>query len=72
MIMHPSRPSVPRGESAFLLTNRFALLPSVYGRVLIGKEIPYPYTNALGGYTYGRYAPQQLPFVGINNIEMNG
>lgn len=58
-------------ESAFLLTNRFALLPSVYGRVLIGKEIPYPYTNALGGYTYGRYAPQQLPFVGINNIEMN-
>lgn len=57
-------------ESAFSLTNRFALIPSIYGRVLVGKEIPYPYANALGGYTFGRYMPQQLPFVGIGNIEM--
>ncbi|MBP6064629.1 patatin-like phospholipase family protein [Bacteroides sp.] len=58
-------------ESAFSLSNRFVLLPSVYGRVLIGNDIPYPYSNALGGYTFGRYVPQQLPFVGINHIELS-
>ncbi|MEG1562425.1 MAG: patatin-like phospholipase family protein [Bacteroides sp.] len=58
-------------ESAFAPARRTTLLPSIYGRVLIGKEIPYPCSNALGGYVFSRYVPQQLPFVGIDNIEMS-
>lgn len=57
-------------ESVFRLTNRFSILPGIYGRVLIGKDIPYAYENALGGESFGRYFPQQLPFTGMYNVEM--
>lgn len=57
-------------NSVFSVSNRFALIPALYGRVLIGKDVPYPFLNALGGDTFGRFLPQQLPFAGINNIEM--
>lgn len=43
-------------------TRRFSIIPSIYGRVLIGKGIPYPLKNAIGGEVYGFYIPQQLPF----------
>ena len=52
------------------LTNRFKLLPSVYGRVLIGHEVPYPYLNYMGGDVAGRYMNQQLPFWGIHHVEL--
>ena len=52
------------------LTNRFSILPSVYGRFLIGKEIPYSKLNAMGGDVPSRFLQQQLPFVGINNVEL--
>lgn len=55
---------------AFQITNRFALLPSIYGRVLIGRDVPYPYFNALGGNYFGRFVAQQMPFAGINNMEL--
>ncbi len=54
----------------YALTNRFAFIPSLYGRVLIGREIPYSYQNVMGGDVYGRYMPQQLPFAGINYLEL--
>lgn len=57
-------------ESVFSITNRFAILPSVYGRILIGQDIPYAFENALGGDVFGRYITQQLPFAGVNNIEL--
>lgn len=57
---------------AFSISNRFALIPAVYGRVLIGKDIPYPYINSLGGNYFGRFISQQLPFAGIDNIEIMG
>lgn len=57
-------------QGVFKVTNRFALIPAVYGRILIGQGIPYPYENALGGEVFGRYLPQQLPFAGIYNIEL--
>lgn len=57
-------------ESAFRLTNRFYMLPSFYGRVLIGEEVAYPYLNVMGGRWAGHYVAQQIPFVGINNIEV--
>ncbi len=52
------------------LSRRFAVLPSVYGRVLIGHQIPYAYQNNMGGMVTGRYFPQQLSFVGIHHLEM--
>lgn len=52
------------------LTRRFKLLPSVYGRVLTGRDIPYPYLNYMGGDVYGRYMQQQLPFAGISHVEI--
>lgn len=54
----------------FPLTNRFSFIPSLYGRVLIGENIPYPYLNAIGGENFGHYLSQQLPFAGISNLEI--
>lgn len=52
------------------LTRRFKLLPSVYGRVLIGQDVAYPYMNYMGGDVAGRYMQQQLPFQGISHTEL--
>lgn len=52
------------------ITRRFSMIPSVYGRVLIGRGIPYPMKNAVGGEVFGLYTPQQLPFAGITNMEL--
>ena len=51
-------------------TRGFSIIPSIYGRVLIGKGIPYPLKNAIGGEVYGFYIPQQLPFAGVTNMEL--
>lgn len=52
------------------LTNRLKLLPSIYGRVLIGHGVPYPYLNYMGGDVAGRYMNQQLSFCGIHHVEL--
>lgn len=57
-------------ESVIPITRRFSIIPSIYGRVLIGDEIPYPLQNAIGGEVYGFYIPQQLPFVGVTDTEL--
>lgn len=57
-------------ESVLSITRRVKLLPSLYGRILIGKEIPYPTMNCAGGTVNGRYMAQQLPFIGIQNVEI--
>lgn len=56
--------------SVIPLTSHFSVLPSLYGRVLIGGNLAYPYLNAVGGEVDGRYVPQQLPFAGINRMEI--
>lgn len=56
--------------SVIPVTHRFSIIPSIYGRILIGKDFPYPIQNAIGGEVYGLYIPQQLPFAGITNIEL--
>ncbi len=48
------------------LTSRFSILPDIYGRFLIGKDIPFAKLNCMGGDVAGRYLGQQLPFVSIN------
>lgn len=52
------------------VTRRFSIIPFIYGRVLIGKDIAYPLQNAIGGEVYGLYIPQQLPFAGVTNMEL--
>ena len=56
--------------SVLPITRRFSVIPSIYGRILIGRNFPYPLQNAIGGEVPGFYIPQQLPFAGVNNIEL--
>ena len=57
-------------NSVLPLTSHFSILPSINGRILIGKDIAYPFLNAIGGDIAGKYVPQQLPFAGINHMEL--
>lgn len=57
-------------EPTVRLTRRVYLMPAIYGRVLIGKDVPAPYLNCMGGEISGRYISQQLPFYGIHNLEL--
>ncbi len=52
---------VPAGE-------RFAFIPSVNCRFLMGNEIPLAYFNAVGGSLPGRFVDQQIPFMGVTNL----
>lgn len=52
------------------LTNRFKMIPSIAGRVLIGPDVAFPFLNYVGGEMAGRYVPQQLPFLGIGHVEI--
>lgn len=56
--------------SAMSLGNWVTLVPSLYGRTLIGMEPTYPYYNCLGGILPARDMPQQMPFVGVQHIEL--
>ncbi|WP_099463810.1 patatin-like phospholipase family protein [Parabacteroides provencensis] len=57
-------------QAVLPLTSHFSLIPSLYGRVLIGRNIAYPFMNAVGGEVPDRYLPQQLPFAGLNHVEI--
>ncbi len=56
-------------RNAISLTDRFTIMPSVYGRTLIGNEVAYSYYNYVGGDLAGRFMDQQIPFVGIKHLE---
>lgn len=59
-------------EGAFSPSDRFTLLPAVYGRILAGSHIAYPFYNFIGGNYFGRFVPQQMPFAGINHMSIVG
>lgn len=48
------------------LSERFAVIPSLHGRIIIGDCLEVPYLNYVGGTEPGRYMSQQLPFIGVN------
>jgi NTE family protein len=56
--------------TAFPLSRRFSLIPSLYGRIIFGADAPFPAFNMVGGKYFGRYMPQQLPFDGIGFMEV--
>ncbi len=55
---------------AFSPTNQFTIQPAIYGRVLIGDHIGYPFSNFIGGNYFGKVVHQQMPFAGINHMEL--
>jgi NTE family protein len=57
-------------SGAFSATDRLTFIPTVYGRVMVGHNVAYSLMNFVGGNYFGRFVPQQLPFAGINHIEM--
>lgn len=55
---------------AISISKRVCFLPGAFARVIIGKNIPYPSLNMMGGTVDGRYMPQQIRFVGIRRFEL--
>lgn len=55
--------------SALSVTDRITFIPTLFGRTLIGSDVAYAYLNYMGGEEAGRYMDQQIPFVGISNVE---
>ena len=54
---------------SFTFGSRFTLQPMVYGRLLLGKTVPFIFANTVGGDWFGHYVEQQMPFAGIGNVE---
>ena len=57
-------------EGIVPITNRFSILPSVHGRLLLGKNIPYSKMNVMGGDIMEQYLRYQLPFAGTTRVEL--
>lgn len=57
-------------EGVVPITQRFALLPSIHGRLIFGKNIPFSKMNFMGGDIMEQYLPEQLPFVGTSHVEL--
>lgn len=51
------------------VTRRLSLQPLLYGRSLIGDDVPLGLYNVIGGEWFGHYAEHQLPFPGVGYIE---
>lgn len=54
---------------AFSPAKFLTVIPSIWGRSLIGQPVAYSYYNYIGGEVAGRYMEQQVPFVGIHHME---
>ena len=49
-----------------LSIGRVTLIPSLWHRSLLGKQVPMIYMNVMGGSLRGRYMDQQIPFAGFS------
>ncbi len=56
-------------RTALSVNTRFTILPSLYGRTLMGDRMILQYQNCMGGEIPGRYLAQQMPFIGIRHIQ---
>lgn len=57
-------------EGVVPITSRFVMIPSVSGRLIFGKNIPFSKMNVMGGDTMEQYLPDQLAFAGTNQVEL--
>jgi NTE family protein len=55
--------------TAVPLSQRFSVIPSLYGRA-VSPDAPFPLYNMIGGRSFGRYMAQQMPFDGVGFVEM--
>ncbi len=55
---------------AMPISSRMSATFKIHGRTLLGSNSTYPYMNFIGGEMEGRYMSQQMPFVGIRNVEI--
>ena len=49
-------------RKSFTFGKRFTLQPMAYGRLLLGKSVPFIFANTIGGNWFGHYIEQQMPF----------
>ena len=52
------------------VSDRWTLVPALYGRFLYGKEFAFPMQNFVGGTVAGHYLDHQLPFYGFRPTEV--
>jgi NTE family protein len=58
-------------EGAYRIKGRrLTLLPFFHARALMEHELPYSLSTFIGGQYFGRSVPQQMPFMGIGNVQM--
>ena len=51
-------------------SSSFAIIPSIRGRLIFGKNIPFSKMNVMGGGFREQYLNEQLSFVGTNNVQL--
>ncbi len=56
-------------QAAFSPHRRFAIRPSIWTRYVTTSEI-FSEANTYGGQEAGKYADQQIPFLGLNRMEI--
>lgn len=59
-------------EGVIPVSRSFSVIPSIYGRLLFGNNVPYSKMNIMGGDIMEKYLPNQLPFYGTNQVELMG
>ena len=52
------------------LTSHWVIQPMLYGRLLHGHYVPLMMSNVIGGEWFGTYLPQQIPFAGVDHVEL--
>lgn len=57
-------------RKTFPFGRRLSIQPMLFGRFVYGGNIPLLIGNVMGGEWYGHYLDEQMPFAGINNLEL--
>ena len=72
----PSDKTHSAGDIAFSLqahltprNGKFTIIPQLYSRWVIGKNLYANYWNIIGGEIPGRHADHQMPFIGVSHID---
>jgi len=78
MVKYNGRAAMPiisaSWEAAIHPRNRTVLIPWVYGRAIFADDNYYtfPVMNVVGGNASKRFLPQQMPFIGIDYMQITG
>ncbi|MDO5759391.1 MAG: patatin-like phospholipase family protein [Bacteroidota bacterium] len=54
----------------FDLKHNWFFSPMFYGRSIYGEDMPTVLSNCIGGEYFSHYVEQQLPFAGVDNLEI--